>query len=160
MQGTLMLCSARFHPFCRKKRPLIWDDNGITGPDWGLSELVFVRILDGVLSAGVSLSVTIISGVLVSSTISTAIIPQTFTDGKCFAVSAGPDFAVSAGPDFAVSAGLDFAVSAGLACALQDPLRTGIDTVVRQQDVMNHHARARPMRSLALFSISGTEANS
>ena len=152
MQGTLMLCSARFHPFCRKKRPLIWDDNGITGPDWGLSELVFVRILDGVLSAGVSLSVTIISGVLVSSTISTAIIPQTFTDGKCFAVSAGPDFAVSAG--------LDFAVSAGLACALQDPLRTGIDTVVRQQDVMNHHARARPMRSLALFSISGTEANS
>ena len=65
---------SRFHPACsatlchaRISKPLNYDDNGITGPDWGHSEVVFDCFLIRCFQHFTSLSVTFHS-LLVSST--------------------------------------------------------------------------------------------
>ena len=68
------VCSfSRFHPACsaaqscQDAKPLNYDDNGITGPDWGHSEVVFDCFLIRCFQHFTSLSVTFHS-LLVSST--------------------------------------------------------------------------------------------
>ena len=65
---------SRFHPACsatlchaRISKPLNYDDNGITGPDWGHSEVVFGCFPIRCFQHFTSLSVTFHS-LLVSST--------------------------------------------------------------------------------------------
>ena len=74
MHGRLFFhSSTRFHPACSAARscqdtkPLNYDDNGITGPDWGHSEVVFDCFPIRCFQHFTSLSVTFHS-LLVSST--------------------------------------------------------------------------------------------
>ena len=67
---------SRFHPNCFRPgasasdRNHLFDDNGVTGPDWGRSEVVFSPLPLGMLPATASFSGSF-HGLLFSSTFST-----------------------------------------------------------------------------------------
>ena len=69
---------------CPFRRNLILDDNGITGPDWGHSELVFTYFSAGILTPNVFLSGTVPYVTLLFNVFTRVILYPFVLSVKCF----------------------------------------------------------------------------